>query len=307
MDERRDELQEEGSRSRGSRAMAIVAAVLLVLAGIGFAYAYHQQAAVSDLTSHETDMNSTITQLQNQIDSLTTKLNQVSSQPAPAAPGQPGTASAGSAKWRASENKRIKQLQSQLADEQQQLKDTQDSVAQTRTDLEGNINSTRDDLNGSIAKTHEELVALEQRGERNYFEFDLTRAKKFEHAGPIMISLRKADPKHKHYDLVMVVDDNQLTKKNVNLYEPVWIHTGDDTQPVQIVVNKIDKDHIHGYVSAPKYNISAQTTGATMQPVSTNPVSIGSGPTTAPDSNAAPDQGQTPGTDTNSPSANPQP
>jgi len=64
----------------------------------------------------------------------------------------------------------------------------------------------------------------------------------------------------------MVVDDNQLTKKKINLYEPVWIHRTDDPQPVQIVVNKIGKDSIHGYVSAPKYRNSELT--PTLQNVS---------------------------------------
>ena len=129
-------------------------------------------------------------------------------------------------------------------------------MAQQGADLEGKVDSTRDELNGSIARTHDELVALEQQGERNYFEFDLLKAKRFQRLGPVYISLRKADAKHKTYDLAMIVDDNQLSKKHVNLYEPIWIDGG-DSQQSQVVVNKIDKDHVHGYVSAPKYSQSA--------------------------------------------------
>jgi hypothetical protein len=29
--------------------------------------------------------------------------------------------------------------------------------------------------------------------------------------------------------------------------------TGDSEQPIQVVINAITKDHIHGYVSEPKY------------------------------------------------------
>ncbi len=132
-------------------------------------------------------------------------------------------------------DKRLKQLQTRLDDQQKQLKDTQDDVAKTRTDLEGSLSSTRDELNGSIARTHEDLVVLQKRGERNFFEFDLVRSKEFQRFGPLMLSLRRTDWKHKNYDLALVVDDNQLSKKHVNLYEPVWIHRVDDPQPVQIV------------------------------------------------------------------------
>jgi hypothetical protein len=40
------------------------------------------------------------------------------------------------------------------------------------------------------------------------------------------ISLRKADTKHKRFDLGMQVDDNKLTKSGVNLYQTVWISLG---------------------------------------------------------------------------------
>ena len=40
------------------------------------------------------------------------------------------------------------------------------------------------------------------------------------------MALRKADLKHKSFNVAMMVDDNQLQKKNVNLYEPVWVNVG---------------------------------------------------------------------------------
>ena len=157
-------------------------------------------------------------------------------------------------------DKRYAQLKAQLDDQQKQLKETQDEVAKNRSDLEGTISSTRDELNGSIAKTHDELVLLEKRGERSYTEFDLAKGKEFQRVGPITLSLRKTDTKHKSYDLAMIVDDNELNKKKVNLYEPVWIHMENGGQPIQVVVNKIDKNSVHGYVSAPKYKASELAT-----------------------------------------------
>jgi hypothetical protein len=151
--------------------------------------------------------------------------------------------------------------------------------------MEGSLNSTKDELNGSIARTHEELVALAKRGERSYFEFDLTKSKQFQRFGPISLSLRRADTKHKNYDLNLIVDDNDLSKKRVNLYEPIWIHTENESQPVQIVVNKVGKNEVHGYVSAPKYKPSelAASGTASVTPVSTRP----------PDPNPNPDPNST--------------
>jgi hypothetical protein len=254
--------QEPPRRLVGGLVAAAVIAVIAACFAIG--YGYHQQSLVSQLTAQQTQMTATVGQLQGQVDSLTGKLNDVTTaqqQAATAAAEAAAKANSPAAKQAASQrsaaaSKRMKEFQTRLEDQQKALKDTQDEVAKNRSDLEGNINSTRDDLNGSIARTHEELVALQKRGERNYIEFNLTKSKQFQREGPLMLSLRKADTKHKSFDLTMIVDDNELRKKNVNLYEPIWIHRSDDPQPVQVVINKIDKDRIQGYVSAPKYRNS---------------------------------------------------
>jgi len=141
-------------------------------------------------------------------------------------------------------------------------------LAKARSDLEGGLHSTVEELNGAIAKTHEELVALEKRGERNYFEFDLSKSKQFQRWGPVLLSLRNADPKHQNYDVAIVVNDNTLTKKKVNLYEPIWIYENSDRWAVQVVVNKIGKDLVHGYVSAPKYNQEELATNVNVAPTS---------------------------------------
>jgi hypothetical protein len=127
-------------------------------------------------------------------------------------------------------------------------------LAKTRSDLETSIKSSHDELTGSIAKTHDELVALEKKGERSYFEFDLMKSKQFERTGPIGISLRKANTKHKYCDLELRVDDNQVSKKHLNLFEPVYFSPEGYSQPLELVVNRIDKNHIKGYVSIPKYS-----------------------------------------------------
>ena len=234
-----------------NRGLLIGAVALLVVAGLAFGYGYRQQIAVGHLTAQQTTASATIDQLQGQLNSVNTKLNDMvaAQQAAEQAAAQQKTQAAPGGKR--GPDKRYKQLQAQLEDQEKQLKETQDLVAKNRTDLETSLTSTKDELNGSIAKTHDELVVLEKRGERNYFEFDLQKSRQFQRFGPITLSLRRNDAKHMNYDLMMVVDDKQLGKKRVNLYEPIWIHSESGGQPVQIVVNKIGKNTVHGYISAP--------------------------------------------------------
>jgi uncharacterized coiled-coil protein SlyX len=293
------------SRADANRWLMIAVAVLLVITVVTFIYGYHQQSSVQQLTAQVATANAAMNQMQGQLNAVNAKLSEmtaaqslpqatapstgvsvvpsaepdgeISAKAPEAAPTPVSSPKAAplkrpSTKHRAPVDKKYAQLQAQLAEQEKQLRETQDQVAKNRSDLEGTISSTRDDLNGSIAKTHEELVTLEKRGERSYFEFDLSKSKQFQRIGPLTLSLRKADIKHKSYDLAMVVDDNELQKKKVNLYEPIWIHTESDSQPVQIIVNRIDKDTVHGYISAPKYKPSELAAGsANVTPVSTKP------------------------------------
>ena len=87
---------------------------------------------------------------------------------------------------------------------------------------------------------------------------------------------------------VVLVDDHELSKKKVDLYEPIWLHQGDMPQPVQVVVNKIDKDHIHGYVSAPKYRESELASNVTSQPANDSSAAPNpSAPSSSPASNSS--------------------
>jgi len=65
---------------------------------------------------------------------------------------------------------------------------------------------------------------------------------------------------------MMLVEDNELQKKSVNLYETVWISMSDRPQPLELVVNKITKDHIEGYLSEPKYKKSELESSVVAKP-----------------------------------------
>lgn len=302
-DEKRVEEHEQSRPRTGATPSLMIASVVLLGAAVfAGAYAVKQSAAVAQLDQQNRALYSAEAQLRSQIDVLSEKLAQVkapSPAPAPAPTSADSSAATGarksmarqsaSASGAAGPDRRLKQMQSQIARQQKELKQTQNDLASARSDLEGQLGSTRTELTGSIATTHDELVALEKRGERLYYEFDLSKSKDFHRKGPIQVSLRKADAKHQSYDLMMLVDDHELSKKKVDLYEPIWLHQSDMPQPVQVIVNKIDKDRIHGYVSAPKYRESELASNATAQ-LTTSPGSAASSATSSssPASNSSP-------------------
>lgn len=165
---------------------------------------------------------------------------------------------------------RVDQIQARLTDQQRELENaklqiegarsdiagTRTDLGRTREDLEGRLNSTREDLGNTIARNHDEVVELQKRGQRNYYEFQLTKAKTFQKVGPLSLSLRKANTKKNSFDLSMLVDDRQMQKKNINVYEPVMVSLPDHIQPLELVINQVSKDMIKGYLSEPKYRKS---------------------------------------------------
>lgn len=293
-EEKRTEEQRQNRPPAGARPTLVIACVVLFGAAIfAGAYAVRQSAAVAELDKQNRALYSAEAQQRSQIDALNEKVANLSAPPpTPATAQTPSESSAASgarkspasrsvsASAGAGPDRRMKQMQSQLARQQKELKETQNDLASARSDLENELGSTRTELTGSIATTHDELVALEKRGQRLYYEFDLSKSKDFHREGPIQVSLRKADAKHQSYDLMMLVDDHELSKKKVDLYEPIWLHDADAPEPVQVVVNKIDKDHIHGYISAPKYRESELATNASAQ-LSANPGSATGSATTS--------------------------
>lgn len=65
-----------------------------------------------------------------------------------------------------------------------------------------------------------------------------------------------------------------LTQKHVNLLQPMMFYQADSEQPIEVVINEITKNDIHGYVSAPMYRkwelASMSSAGSGAQAASTD-------------------------------------
>jgi len=130
-------------------------------------------------------------------------------------------------------------------------------LTQTKTELknaESQLQSMKGDLNGQstlIARNHDELEILKHKGDRNYYEFTLTKGQR-QPVSTVSLELKKADPKHSRYTLEVYADDKKIEKKDRNLNEPVQFYTGKDNLLYELVVNSVDKNQVKGYISTPK-------------------------------------------------------
>ena len=241
-------MQEESSSvvTSAIHSKITIAALLILILAVA-AYAFHERNVSKQLVERNSTVTSALNATQDQINALTAKLNAITAErtadkPSPANSGLYRKPLNGAAMRRRIDDPRWKKMQGQLDDQAKQIDATRQDLTSARTELQG-----------SIATTHDELVLLEKKGERSYFEFDLEKSGQFQREGPVGVRLRKANTKNEYADLEMMVDDFKVSKKHVNIYEPVVFYSADSKVPVELLINSISKNHIHGYVSEPKY------------------------------------------------------
>jgi exonuclease VII large subunit len=155
--------------------------------------------------------------------------------------------------------KTVEQKHQEMASELSDLKqDTSSRLDKVATDLDQtgqDLKRAVGDLgvvSGDVATNSQQLAALKKLGERNYFEFDLSKAKEPQRVGDIRLLLEKTDPKHNRYTVQVLADDKKIEKKDKTVNEPVQLYVAGSRQPYEIVVNQVKKNEVVGYLATPK-------------------------------------------------------
>src|ERR1700678_4469717 len=131
-------------------------------------------------------------------------------------------------------------------------------VAATKTalaDTESRLQRVTGDLgltSGLVATTAKELDILKHKGDRNYYDLNLTKGAKPTPISGVSLQLKKAAKKHSNNTLVVESDDKKIEKKDKSLDEPVQFYTGKDKLLYELVINTINKNQVIGYLATPK-------------------------------------------------------
>jgi chromosome segregation ATPase len=156
-------------------------------------------------------------------------------------------------------NQSVTAANAKIADVSTDVGAVKSQAAMTQSQLEktiADLKSVTGDLgvqSGLIATNGTELQALKLRGERNYIDIKLGKAKQPQRFGDITLKLESADPKHNKYSVTLMADDKSTQKKDKSVNEPVQFYTskGGHT-PYELVINQVTKTGIVGYLSTPK-------------------------------------------------------
>jgi hypothetical protein len=255
-------------------AVAILGAVSVVGLGIGWSAISHLSGVESTQASLK-QANDTLSQrlakedevnqqLQSDLKVVTDKLNVTQSELLAARKQTRAATSAVDKKLTGLESS----VNSQLA-----TKASSDDVSKLNGDVTGvksdldatknNLQMARSEMGTLIARNHDEIDQLRRMGQRDYYEFTVTRKAGAEKVGSIQVELKETNTKKNQYTINVLSDDKNFEKKNRSVNEPIFFYTGGSHAALELVVNKVTKTTASGYLSVPK---AAGTSAASTSP-----------------------------------------
>jgi cell division protein FtsB len=128
-------------------------------------------------------------------------------------------------------------------------------VTGVKSDLDAtknNLQMARSEMGTLIARNHDEIDQLRRMGQRDYFEFTVTRKAGAQKVGAVQVELKDTNLKKNQFTINVLADDKNFEKKNRSVNEPIFFYTGGSRQPLELVINKVSKSTASGYLSVPK-------------------------------------------------------
>src|SRR5213594_2719510 len=143
------------------------------------------------------------------------------------------------------------------------LKNVDTKVGGVRTDLDStreDLKMARSEMGTLIARNHDEIDQLRRLGERDYVEFTIVGRNKPQKVANVTVELKGINQKRNQFSAAVTIEDKQFEKKNRAMNEPIFFYLSGTHIPEEIVINKVGRNTVSGYLSIPKAN--SQTAAA---------------------------------------------
>ena len=145
------------------------------------------------------------------------------------------------------------------------VKTVDTKVVGVKTDLDAtreDLKMARSEMGTLIARNHDEIDQLRRLGERDYIEFTIVGRNKPQKVGNVTVELKGINEKHNQFSAAVTIEDRRFDKKNRAMNEPIFFYLSGTHIPEEIVINKIGKNIISGYLSIPKANSQTAASAA---------------------------------------------
>src|SRR5258706_58571 len=145
------------------------------------------------------------------------------------------------------------------------VKTVDTKVVGVKTDLDAtreDLKMARSEMGTLIARNHDEIDQLRRLGERDYIEFTIVGRNKPQKVGNVTVELKGINEKRNQLSAAVTIEDKRFEKKNRAMNEPISFYLSGTHIPEEIVVNKVGKNTISGYLSIPKANSQTAASAA---------------------------------------------
>jgi septal ring factor EnvC (AmiA/AmiB activator) len=136
------------------------------------------------------------------------------------------------------------------------LDTVRDAALQNTADLE-HTRGDLGDLKNGIATNSRQIQTLRELGDRDIFEFTLTKTGGSQRFGDIQLKLTRTDEKKNSFTVEIAADDKRVEKRDKTINEPVqFFVSSKPSQPYELIVNEVGRNSVKGYLSAPRNTIA---------------------------------------------------
>ena len=131
-----------------------------------------------------------------------------------------------------------------------------DETRQSLAETEDVLLRTQDGLTSVAGRVDEQsvtLAELKRRGERETTTFVLNQSKGRTKVGELHIRLKDTNVSKNRYTVEILADDQLILQKDRSVNEPVELYVAGSERPYEIVVTKVAKGRVTGFLSRPAW------------------------------------------------------
>ncbi len=131
------------------------------------------------------------------------------------------------------------------------LADVRESSSTNRASI-GRAEEKISSLDKGLGDTQSHLSRVAESLKRDRYDFELHEKAGYVKVREVSLRLKDVDLKRQRYDLDLVVNGRWIRKRHQNANEPVSFYVKGADKNYEVVITKIDKKQVAGYLSVPK-------------------------------------------------------
>jgi hypothetical protein len=145
----------------------------------------------------------------------------------------------------------VMQTEGKVTEVSQKADQNSTQIAQSQAQIEENQTQLAS-VQESVSFNSQEIAGVKRSLERDYYNFELQEKGGYMKVFDVSLSLKDTDWKRRQFDMYLLADGKVMQKKDHSINEPIQFYIAGQKKPYEVVVTRVDKKMVVGYLSVPK-------------------------------------------------------